>query len=746
MRALGALAAVVAVAAIAQPAYAAGRCGDPAQRPWCDTSLGPDERADLLLAELTEAERISLLAGDELFGIAGAEGTHTGTSDGVARVGLPTIYFSDGPAGPRSGKATALPAPIALGATWDPRMARLYAGVVANEVRAKGNDVVFAPTVDIVRTPLAGRAFEGYGEDPVLTTRLAVPWTRTAQSRGLIATVKHYTAYHQEGTGPLADLAQPGMTLQGLGIYATEGSRMRVSANVDERTLRELYLPPFEAVVTRANAGAVMCSYNRINGTYACEHPGLLEELLRGDLGFEGFVIADYGGAHRAAESLRAGLDFEPWPGVAYSPASVQAALLSGGATMADVDRHVHRYLRTLFAYGAMDREPYPADEALIDKAGNADKARRIAEAGTVLLRNDGLLPLRAGRLDSIAIIGDAADEFLTGGGSSEIDPFSYTTPLAAIERRAGPGVRVVGDDGADPERAAAVAAAADVAIVVAPAYLTEGIDRRCLSLDCPPVWGDQDALIEAVAAANPRTAVVLESGAPVLTPWRARVGAVLSAWYPGSEGGTAIARILFGDTDPGGRLPVTFPETEADLPTAGDPRRYPGVDDEVSYSEGVLVGHRWYDEMRIRPAFAFGHGLSYTRFRFHDLTLRAAGRASGAVARVSAAVTNSGRRRGVAVPQLYLRLPERAGIEQPPRALKGFRKLRLVPGKTRRVRFALNRRALAHWDAERDRWRLARGCYRVFVGRSSRRLPLRGTLAVGKACGAGAVRIRGRH
>ncbi|MGH2953560.1 MAG: glycoside hydrolase family 3 C-terminal domain-containing protein [Solirubrobacterales bacterium] len=566
----------------------------------------------------------------------------------------------------------------------------------------------------------------------------------SAQSRGLIATVKHYAAYNQEGTGPLADMAQPGMTLQALGILATEGNRMGVSANVDERALREVHLPPFEAAVTTAGAGAVMCSYNRVNGTHACQHPGLLDEVLRGDWGFEGFVLADYNAAHDAGESLRAGLDFEPWPGFVYSPAAVRAALLSGGASMADVDRSVRRYLRTLFAHGALDRPAHEADEELIDKKAHASAARRIAEAGTVLLRNDGLLPLRARRLDSIAVIGAAADEFVTGGGSSEIDPFSYTTPLAGIARRAG-AVPVVHDDGSDLARAATIASEADVAIVIAPAYLTEGVDRRCLSLDCPPVWGDQDALIEAVAAANPRTAVVLESGGPVLTPWRARVGAVLSAWYPGAEGGTAIARVLFGDVDPGGRLPVTFPEREADLPTAGDPRRYPGVDNQVSYSEGVFVGHRWYDERRIRPAFAFGHGGSYTRFRFADLRLRASGEGArrGELARVSVAVTNAGRRRGVAVPQLYLRLPEpRPAVTQPPQALKGFAKLKLAPGATRRAQFRLDRRALSYWDVERDRWRIARGCYRVLVGRSSRRLPLRGTLAVGRACGRAAVRV----
>ncbi len=740
--------ALLAFALVLLPtsAGAAGRCGDPATRPWCDTSLAPGQRAELLLAQMTDAEKISLLGGDELTGVAGGEGTHTGTSDGVDRLGLPTIYLSDGPAGPRSGSATAMPSPIALGATFDRRMAARDAAEIADEVIHKGNDIVFAPTVDIVRTPLAGRVFEAIGgEDPYLASQLAVPWIRTVQRRGLIADVKHYAGNNQEGTGPAADEARPGNTVQAFGGLAPIGNRMRIDARIDERTMRELYLPAFEAAVKRADVGSVMCAYNKVNGPYACENKPLLEDILRGDWGFKGLTIADYNAAHDAGASLVNGLDFEPWPGVVYGPQSVGAALATGAATMDDVDRHVRRYLRTLFAYGALDRDAFPADEAAIDRAAHAHEARRVAEAGITLLRNDGTLPLAPRKLDSIAVIGAGADRFITGGGSSEIKPYSFTSALAAITDEAGPGVTVTGDDGSDAARAADLARRSDVAVVVATSYSTEGVDRRCLTLECPPAFGDQDGLIEAVAAANPRTVVVIQSGGPVLTPWRKRVGAVLEAWYPGSEGGSAIARVLFGAVDAQGRLPVTFPRSEADLPTAGDDDAYPGVGDIVTYDEGLLVGYRHYDAHRIRPAYEFGHGLSYTRFRFSDLRVNSAGRGSakrhGALAKVSVAVTNIGDRRGVAVPQLYLGLPSRPAVPEPPKALKGFKRVELAPNRTRRVRFELDRRAVSYWDARADGWRPVRGCVRVLVGRSSRRTPLKATLRSARSspCGKAA-------
>jgi beta-glucosidase len=712
----------MALAVSAAPgAQAAGRCGS---HPWCDTALGPDARAGLLLNALTGDEKIGLLGGDDLFGVSGAEHAHTGTSRGVARVGLPDVYFSDGPVGPRQGKSTGLPIPMAVAATFDPRLANLHAQVAAGEARAKGNDVMFAPTVNIMRTPLNGRTFESYGEDPFLMARLGVGWVQGVQSKGLIANVKHFAANNQEGYSPGAQAGAPG---QPLGPPPASGNRLTVDTIVDERTLREIYLPHFEAAVKRGRAGSLMCSYNRLNGQYACENPHLLQDVPRG-WGFKGFVLADYGAAKNTANSLNNGLDFDPWPGFAYSPTAVNAALASGGSSMARVDEHVKRILRTLFAYGFFDRPTYKDDDGQINKRANFRAAQRIEEAAITLLRNrGGMLPLDGGRLKSIALIGKPADSYRTGGGSGNVVPFSIVTPRQAIADRAGSGVSVRYDDGSDAARAATLAKAADVAIVVAADYQSEGADRACLSLECPPVHGDQDALIAQVAAANPKTIVVLETGGPVLTPWRDKVAAIAEAWYPGAAGGPAIARVLFGDVDPGGRLPATFPRSEADLPTAGDPEKYPGVGETVRYKEGVLVGYRWFDQKRLEPAFPFGFGLSYTTFALRGLRVTARS--------ASVEVVNTGHRTGVAVPQLYLGLPDpAAGIVQPPRQLKGMRSLRLGPKRSRRVTFPITQRDLSYWDVKSNGWRVAPGCYGVMVGTSSRDIAQSATLAVGGA------------
>ena len=715
----GVIAVLAAVLALAPAtAQSAGRCGD---HLWCDTNLSPEARAQLLLAELSEDERIGLLAGDDYGGVTGGDGTHTGTSDGVPRLDLPTVYFTDGPVGVRSGQATPMPVPMGLAASFDRKLARLHGKTIATEARAKGNDVVYAPTVNILRTPLWGRAFETYGEDPYLTGRIGVAWIRAAQSTGVIANVKHYAANNQEGAGPQADESRPG---QPFGPPSTEGSRFTVNVVVDERTLREIYLPQFEAAVRDAHVGSVMCSYPRVNGAYACENGFLLQKVLREDWGFNGFVLADYGAAHMAGPSLNNGLDFDPFGAVfhAYEPPQVRAALASGQADSERVNEHVLAILRTLFEYGFFDREAFVYDDEQIDKRAGVRAARKIEEGAITLLRNRRkTLPLDPDELDSIALIGRNADEFTTGGGSANVQPFTFKAPRQAIEERAGDGVDVRFDDGSDPERAAELARTSDIAIVFAADYQTEFIDRRCISLECPPWNGDQDALIETIAEANENTIVVLETGGPVLTPWRDKVASIIEAWYPGAGGGPAIARVLFGDVDPGGRLPATFPRTEEHYPYSGDPEAYPGVAEEVQYKEGVFVGYRWFDAQGHKPAFPFGFGLSYTRFRYGPLEVRRRGRGA-AVA--SFTVRNVGRRRGVEVPQLYLGLPSPGeDIEQPPRQLKGFRKLKLRPGQRARVRFRIGPRDLSYWDVDTDGWRIAPGCYRVMIGRSSRRI-----------------------
>jgi beta-glucosidase len=733
--ACAALAALVLSLPAAAPA--AGRCGD---HPWCATGLSADERAGLLVAELTSDEKVSLLAGDELFGVAGGANNHTGTSNGVSRVGLPTTYYSDGPVAPRQGPATAMPIPMALAATFDKDLAFQHGATIANEAKSKGNDVVFAPTVNVMRTPLNGRTFEAYGEDPWLVTRTTVGWINGAQSQGIIANIKHYAANNQEGQSPGADASRPG---QPLGPPPAQGNRMTEDSVVDERTLREVYLPQFEAAVKEAKVGSVMCSYNRLNGQYACENKHLLEDILKGEWGFKGYVLADYGAAHNTDKALDNGLDFEPWPGAVYGPTPVNASIAAGRASMKDVDEHVRRILRTMFAYGWFDRDAYKNDDNQIDKAAHERTAQGIEESAITLLENRGALPLDQSQVKKVALIGKDASTFKSGGGSGAVTPFNFVSIKKALEDRLG-AANVTYDDGSDATKAAADAKAADVAVVVAGDYYSEGADRSCLSLECPNYAGDQDGLIDDVTGAQPNTVVVLDTGGPVLTPWRNKVRALVEAWYGGEQIGPAVTRVLFGDADPGGRLPVTFPQDESQLPTAGDPEKYPGTAETVKYKEGVLVGYRWYDAKSLTPAYPFGYGLSYTSFAYKNLKI-VPGK-GGAAATVSVDVTNTGARTGSAVPQLYLSLPQpKAGVVQPPRELKGYAKVPLAPGQTKTVPLALDDRSFSYWDTNAGDWAIAAGCYGVAVGASSRDLPQKGTISLGGAgCGTGAVSLPG--
>jgi beta-glucosidase len=682
------------------------RCGE---HPWCDTSLSADERTELLLAALTQDEKVALMGGNN-HPAAG----HTGVGAGIARLDIPLIYYTDGPLGIRQGKATAMPAGIALAATWNTDAAQRYGALVGDEAKHKGNDVLFGPAADLLRVPLAGRGFEGYGEDPWLAARMAVHYIRGVQQQGVIADFKHYADYTQEG-----QIGVPPLT----GLI---GARVLVNVIVDERTQREIHLPAARAAVQEANVGTIMCSYPRINGTYACENPFLLRDVLRDDWGFRGYVLADYLAAHNAAASFQGGLDFEPWPPLAYRPFELNAVLAATPDSAATLDDHVRNMLRTWFAFGVFDRAAYMDDDTRIDKAAHADTAQAIEEQAITLLQNDGeLLPLDTGRVKRIAVIGPAADVYQFGGGSSQVDPFSMVTPLQGIVARAGDGVAVVHDDGRIASRAAAIAADADVALVFVAKRQIEGRDQLCMSLDCT---GAQDRLIEAVATANPATAVILQTGAPVLMPWRQRVRAILEAWFPGQQGGNAIARVLFGDINPSGHLPVTFPDSADDLPTAGRADQYPAdLLQNVHFREGVLFGYRWYDAKNIAPAFPFGFGLSYTTFAYSDLDVSPSG--------ASVTVRNTGARAGAAVVQLYVGMPQPSpDIIQPPHQLKAFRRVSLAPGEAARVALPLDTSSFSYWDTASGAWAVAPGCYEIAVGASSRELPVRATLPMGGA------------
>ncbi|MDB5968103.1 MAG: glycosyl hydrolase [Hydrocarboniphaga sp.] len=691
---------------------AASRCGDAAQRPWCDTTLSASQRSDLLLASMTLSQKIGMMAGDDALSVINGTPA-TGVVDGIPALGIPTLYMSDGPVGPREGKATAMPSPLALGASFDPALARRVGAAIANEVRYEGNDLLHGPSVDVMRTPLSGRAFETYGEDPLLSSRIAPQWIIGAQSEGVIANVKHFAVYTQEG-----QIGVPPVT-------ALIGGRQLVNALIDERTLRELYLPPFEAAVQRGEVGSLMCAYHFVNSAPACSSAHLLEDILRQEWGFDGFVVSDYYLAVKdTVLSARNGLEIEMPIGTFYTPLLLELQVRAGLIPVSTIDQRVGNILRTLFRFGFFDRADFPSDDTLIDQPAHARVARDAAERGMVLLRNTGVLPLDARQLRRIAVIGEPATRLPNGGGSSAVVPFQFVTPLDAITQRAGSGIAVSYDDGRQPASATALAAKSDVVLVFVADKSSEGVDKRCLSLDCPLLGRSaQDRLIEAVAAANPNTVVMLEIGGPVLTPWREHVAAILSAWYPGQEAGAAMARVLFGDTDPGGRLPVSFPAAEKDTATAGHLARYPGLLNQAFYSEGIFTGYRWHDANNVAPAYAFGFGLSYTQFETGELEVST--RRDGGL-RVAMSIRNAGSRAGWAVAQLYLGLPSpSADVAQPVHALKGFDKQRLQPGESQRLQFDLDPRALSYWDIADNRWRVAAGCYSIDAGSSSRELPL---------------------
>lgn len=750
-------------------------CGDVAQRPWCNAKLSPEARTALLLGKMTTDQKIKLLAGGDLVALATAD-PYTGIVFGIPELGIPDLRMSDGPVGPRGSPVTSMPTPISLGATFNPAVAHAVGQTIANEVKHKGNDLLHGPVADLVRNPLAGRGFETLGEDPYLSTRLTVDWIRGAQSEGIMANVKHFIANHQEGQVGVPPL------------FALVGGRQSVNAVIDERTLRELYMPPFEAAVKEADVASFMCSYNFLNGDPTCSSQPLLQDVLRNEWGFGGFVISDYIMAVKdTINTIKQGAEIEMPIGVFLAAPIVTAALQSGAVTEQDIDKRVGTTLRTLFKFGFFDRARYVRNDDAINKPAHAAVARNAAEQGTVLLRNTGnVLPLKTGHR-KILVVGTSAIERPSGGGSSSTIPFQFVSPLDAIKARAGTATEVIYDDGSDAVRAATLAATADVALVFAADRASEGTDKLCLRLDCSvadlpdplalnaaspdaakvpnllldpiiqaspikdiiaqlsapiiagssPVPGsvkNQDLLIIGVAKAQPKTVVILQTSSAVLTPWRDQVPAILEAWYPGQEGGQAITRVLFGDTDPGGRLPVSFPATELDTPVAGKPDRYPGILNQANHSEGVFIGYRWFDAEKVAPAFPFGHGLSYSTFNLSDMGVSRNPDGSFAI---TGRVTNTGSRAGWAVPQLYASLPSPdAATPQPLAVLKGFSKHLLQPGESASLSYMVTPKDLSYWSVKEKSWKTAPGCYVFSLGQSSRDRPQSKAMTLaGAAC-----------
>jgi beta-glucosidase len=665
--------------------------------------LSPLDAAQIV-NEMTLSEDIT-----ELHGIQDANDYRV--VPGIASVGIPLLNITNGPAGATNGgpghegAATAMPAPISLAATWDVNLANQYGRVVGAEAKDWANGLVEGPDIDIARVPQNGRTFEGYGEDPYLVGQLAVADIEGIQSQGVIAESKHFVANNQET------------------------NRTTINEIIDERTLREMYLRPFEATVIQGNVGAVMCAYNQVNGTYMCENNAFVNQILKQGWGFNGFVTSDFGATHSTVASANAGLDLEMPTGV-YFDSALQSAVTSGQVSQAVINDKLVRRFSTMMAFGVFNNPP---GISTIPSQQDGVISRQIAEAGIVLLENNGgILPLKTLNLHKIAVIGPYAGAAMTGGGgSSMVAPLYTVTPAAGIQNRVGPSVTVSYDGGSTISSAVSLAEASDVAIVMVGDSETEGAD------DSISLSGNQDSLVESIVAANPKTIVVLKSGTAILMPWASSVPAILEAWYPGEEDGNAVAAVLFGDVNPSGKLPFTFPVQLSDLP-ANTASQYPGVPvnnvPTATYSEGVFVGYRHYDENNITPLFPFGFGLSYTSFSFQNLAIAPSSFSftgnPGQTVTVSFSVTNTGAVAGAEVVQLYVGIPS-TSVPEPPKSLQAFQKVTLPPGQTTPLQLTLDERSFSYWDVNTESWRVAPGTYQIMVGDSSRDIRLQGQITI---------------
>jgi beta-glucosidase len=810
--------------------------------------MNVEERIEILLQQLSLREKCALLSGKD-----------TWRTVPIERLGIKSIVMTDGPHGVRATEeggrvyqpATSFPTGVALASTWNPTLIEKVGEALAEETHALGCDILLGPCVNIVRHPTAGRNFESYSEDPYLAGQIGTAWVKGLQRKGVGASLKHYACNNQED------------------------DRMRGSSEIDERTLREIYLAQFEAIVKEAKPWTVMCSYNRVNGDYASENYFLLQVVLKGEWGFDGAVISDWGANHTIFESVQGGLDLE-MPGPAkYYGRLLEEAVHHWQVEEWEVDEAVRRMLRLLVRAGGIDREQRPA--GALNTPAHQALAREAAQESLTLLKNEGaVLPIDLSQVKSIAVIGPMATEgAIGGGGSSFLTPPYQVTPLEALQARLKGQVALTYERGCDPyynlpvldskhvstggkpglhgeyfasadfsgqpvldrvdehlghwwlsfapletprpytarwtgqlqadqsgrhtfrlensgnlrlfldgklvavsedagmpgesasqaeaqvdlvagrvyelkveylrtvetdrpwlyvrfaytpspdqddrmERAAAAAKAADLALVFAgwPVfYESEGYDRPGIGLT-----GQQDALIQAVAAANPRTVVVLNCGSPVAMPWSGQVAAILEAYYPGQENGNAVANVLLGDANPSGKLTVTFPHKIEDTPayTNFGPGR------EVNYGEGIFVGYRHYDQRHVAPLFPFGHGLSYTTFEYGDLNVNLQPGPAGSpkMAHVAVSVTNTGQRAGAEVMQVYVR-DVACTLPRPPKELKGFAKVYLQPGESQTVELKLEPRAFAFFDPVKGDWIVEPGEFEILVGASSRDIRL---------------------
>jgi beta-glucosidase len=704
----------------------------PTALPWMNTSLTPDQRADLVLQQMTLDEKIQLVHGTgwgvlrEGDPVPPRSNFGAGYVPGIDRLGIPDINLADSATGVRLGAmqsrySTLLPSPLALAATWNLQSALLYGSVIGRELRDQGYNMSIGGGVDLTREPRNGRTWEYAGEDPLLAGSIVGNLAKGVQSQQVMGDIKHYAVNDQE-TG-----------------------RNILNVVLDKRSLRESDLLAFQIAIGIADPAGVMCSYNKVNGDYACENDYLLNEVLKKDFAFKGWVLSDWEGTHSTVKAARNGLDME-MPGQDFFGDPLKNAVASGEVTLARLNDMVHRILRSMFATGVIDHPTMP--RRVVDPFRGLDDAQQIAEESIVLLKNaDKLLPLSPDKIRSIAVIGSHADVgVLSGGGSAQVDspggnaidlkpgsaewqkPIYFpSSPLKFIRKKA-PKAKVEYNDGFDPSSAASFAKSSDIAIVFVNQYMTEGRDFQTLSLP-----DNQDALVRAIADANPRTIVIIESGSTISMPWLPQVKAVLAAWYPGIGGAQAISNILFGDVNPSGKLPLTFAKSEADLPHP----QIPGMDLElkaqathtplpsfdVNYTEGVKVGYKWFEAEKKQPLFPFGFGLSYTAYAYSNLKV------DDAQKQVTFTVKNTGQRAGAEIAQVYVELPSASA--EPFKRLAAWQRIQLSPGESKSVNLPLNPLLLSIFDTQKNDFTLLPGDYKISVGPSFNETPLTGTLNI---------------
>jgi beta-glucosidase len=660
-----------------------------------------------IIDEMTLEEKAGLCSGLDFWRLKGIE-----------RLGIPSIMMTDGPHGLRkqadetdhlalnhSVPATCFPSAAGLASTWNRELVHRVGAALGEECQAENVAVLLGPGVNIKRSPLCGRNFEYFSEDPYLTSQMAISHINGVQSQGVGTSLKHFAAYNQEHR------------------------RMTVDAIVDERTLREIYLPGFEGPVKEAQPWTVMCSYNKVNGEYASENHYLLNEILRDEWGLEGIVLSDWGAVNERAAGLENGLDLEMPSSNGIGDQKIVDAVKNGHLAEEKLDRAAERLLKVIFKAADSKQE-----NAGYDKALHHQLAREAARESMVLLKNDGILPLK--KSGTIAVIGEFAQSpRYQGGGSSHINPTKLDSILEEIDAVSSENTAVLYAKGYDLQSGAtnealileakAAAAKAETAVLfvgLPDLYESEGYDREHLRMPDAHV-----KLIEAAAEVNRNIVVVLSNGAPIEMPWLDKAMAVLEGYLGGQALGGAIADLLFGDANPSGKLAETFPKKLSDNPSFFN---FPGEGDKVAYREGIFVGYRYYDKKKMEPLFPFGHGLSYTSFEYSNLMVDAKEISDNDTVLVSLKVKNTGNRAGKEIVQLYVQ-DVASTISRPEKELKGFEKVELQPGEEKIVAFPLNKRSFAYYNVEIKDWHVETGDFRILIGKSSKDLVLSETIHV---------------